>query len=879
MSKQNEDLFFSKLKEVFIGAEVEGESGFINLMRIKSGYFDSVIDQLMNEINEKTRDFPDFREEMYDKLYTFFKTYFSESGSIYFRYTPLKSKVYEKVYSNQNDIALFWKTYMLYYVKTDRLWNHLSISFPSDDATYKINFDVSKLEHKGDNQKREIIYNLKRIQEDEITFEVEHSSGGRRTKPDLIMRELRSADVSIDEENLARILRIFEKQNEVDYFINKDAKSFLEEQFDLWLKNYIFDDESDFSERRLRELKALKDICFKVIAFISQFEDELVKIWNKPKFVLNSDYIVTLDRLVKEKDNFSVIEHICSQEGFDAQRKEWEELGLLESFDKSKLYIETLDRKKLSEEYQNLPIDTKYFDDDTKFGILSLFENLDEELDGWLIHSENYQALKTLLPKYEGRIKSIYIDPPYNTDASAILYKNNYKDASWLTLMENRLTLAQPLLTSHGIICVAIDDEECAPLHLMLKQMFSKPIGIAVVRSNPAGRKTKGKFAPAHEYAIFFGKSEDSIPGSLEKTEKSLARYPKIDEKGRFAWQNFIRSGSNDKREDRPRQFYPIFVDDKDSIRIPRMKWIESKREYVLEEKPKDNEKAVYPIAEKNGVIVEKNWQRGHRRVSKEPDEFRVRRGKNGEISIDFKTRMDVSSLPITWWEDKKYASANYGAAEIKNLFGEKVFDYAKSLKLVQDCLRASSLENEEIALDFFSGSATTAHAVMALNAEDGASRKFIMIEMGDYFKDIVIPRVKKVAYSLSWKNGKAQKADGRGVFCKYYDLEQYEMTLKKTVYKESHPFVDFDSKTVYQQYIFLKDQKLLDAMKLDYGKDKVIIDLASSYPNVDLSETLSNLTGKRIHKVSKDWVEFEDNERIEFSKLDFHRIRPLIWW
>jgi adenine specific DNA methylase Mod len=879
MSKQNEKLFFDKLKEVFIGAKVEGKSGFINLMRMKSGYFDSIMQELVREITTKTKDFPDFREEMYDKLFTFFKTFFSESGSIYFRYTPLKSKVYEKVYSNQNDIALFWKTYMLYYVKTERLWNYLSINFETDEMTYKVNFDVSKLEHKADSQKREIIYELKEIQENDITFGVEYSIGGRKSKPDEILRELKKSEISVDEEELDRIFRIFEKQNEVDYFINKDAKGFLKEQFDLWLKGYLFDDESDFSERRLKELKALKDVCFKVIEFISQFEDELVKIWNKPKFVLGTNYIVTLDRLVKKEHDFALVESIINDEGFDLQKKEWEKLGLMKSFEKSKLYTDTLDGKRLSKEYEHLPIDTKYFDNRTKLHILNSFESLDEELDGWLIHSENYQALKTLLPKYEGRIKSVYIDPPYNTDASAILYKNNYKDSSWLTLMENRLTLVQRMLTPDGIICVAIDDEEFAPLNLLMKQIFNKPVGIAAVRSNPAGRKTKGKFAPAHEYAVFYGKSEDSIPGSLEKTEKSLARYPKKDEKGRFAWQNFIRSGSHDKRIDRPKLHYPIFVDDKNGFRIPKMKWVESERQYILEEKPKENEQVVYPIVEKDGVVVEKNWQRGHSRVSKEPDEFRIRRGEKGEISIDFKTRMDIYSLPITWWDDKKYASANYGAAEIKDLFGEKVFDYAKSLKLVQDCLKASSLEESEIVLDFFSGSATTAHAVMALNSEDKGKRKFIIVEMADYFKDIAIPRVKKVAYSFSWKNGKAQKADGKGIFCKYYDLEQYEMTLKKTVYRESHPFVDFDNKSIYQQYVFLKDQKLLDVMSLDYEKNRATVDLTILYPNVDLSETLSNLAGKKIKKANKDWVEFEDNERVEFDKLDFRRIKPLIWW
>lgn len=185
---QKEKLFFDQLKDIFIGAKIEGDSGFINLMRIKSAYFDVIFKELNKEIEEKTKEFPDFREEMFDKLYTFFKTYFSESGSIYFSYTPLKTKIYEKIYSPNKDVMLFWKTRMLYYVKTDRLWNSLTIDFDEDGVKYKINFDVSKLEHKKANEKREIIYELKEIKDKEITFNVLYSEKGRKTKIDEILK-------------------------------------------------------------------------------------------------------------------------------------------------------------------------------------------------------------------------------------------------------------------------------------------------------------------------------------------------------------------------------------------------------------------------------------------------------------------------------------------------------------------------------------------------------------------------------------------------------------------------------------------------------------------------------------------------------------------
>ncbi|MCD6215120.1 MAG: site-specific DNA-methyltransferase, partial [Candidatus Desulfofervidus sp.] len=441
---QKEKLFFDQLKDIFIGVKIEGESGFINLMRIKSAYFDVIFKELNKEIEEETKDFPDFKEEMFDKLYTFFKTYFSESGSIYFNYTPLKSKVYERIYSPNRDVILFWKTHMLYYVKTDRLWNNLTIDFDENGVRYKINFDVSKLQHKKANEKREIIYELKEIKDREITFNVLYSERGRKTKSDEILRAFRKENIHLDEERLLNLFRTYEKQNEVDYFINKNAEQFLKEQFDLWLKNYLFDDESDFSEKRLKQLKVLKEIAYKVIDFVAQFEDELVKIWNKPKFVLNSNYVITLDRIAKKDGGIEFIEKIVKHKGFEEQKKEWKDLGILDELDESKLFINTLNGKELSKEFQFLPIDTKYFDEDIKLELLSLFDDLDKELDGWLIHSENYQALKTVLPKFREKVQTIYIDPPFNKEQDAdYFYSVKYKDATWITLLENRLHLAR----------------------------------------------------------------------------------------------------------------------------------------------------------------------------------------------------------------------------------------------------------------------------------------------------------------------------------------------------------------------------------------------------------------------------------------------------
>jgi adenine-specific DNA-methyltransferase len=157
----------------------------------------------------------------------------------------------------------------------------------------------------------------------------------------------------------------------------------------------------------------------------------------------------------------------------------------------------------------------------------------------------------------------------------------------------------------------------------------------------------------------------------------------------------------------------------------------------------------------------------------------------NGEISIDFKTRMDEESLPITWWDEKKYASANYGAAELKELFIEKGFDFAKSKKLVSDCIVACGTGINGIVLDYFAGSGTTAHAVINLNREDGGSRKYIMVEMGEYFDTVTKPRVQKVIYSEDWKDGKPVSRKGISHAFKYLRLESYEDTLNNIVIEE----------------------------------------------------------------------------------------------
>ena len=266
-------------------------------------------------------------------------------------------------------------------------------------------------------------------------FDVMYSS--RTTKIDSIVKS-----TNIPNTILHKAFRAFEKQTEVDFFINKNAKAFLTEQLDLYLHQMLLNEENVFDQKRLDQIKVIKEFALKIIDFISQFEDELVRVWNKPKFVLNSNYVITIDRIKEE-----TVEKIERHPNLQEQIDEWKELGIVDDeFDFS---------EREEEKYRHLPIDTKHFKD-LEVEILDAFDNIDEALDGRLIRSENYQALITLQNKFNNKIQCIYIDPPFNTGKD-FEYVDKYQDSSWLTLMNDRLSFVNSLLSEDGSLWLHLD--------------------------------------------------------------------------------------------------------------------------------------------------------------------------------------------------------------------------------------------------------------------------------------------------------------------------------------------------------------------------------------------------------------------------------------
>ncbi|MEM5777612.1 MAG: site-specific DNA-methyltransferase [Candidatus Aenigmatarchaeota archaeon] len=865
-----EKKFYEKLRDIFIGAKVEGQGGFINLMKIKSKYYQKIESYLKADIEDALQKYPNFRDELFDKLYTFFNRYFSENGSIYFNSTPFHNNIYEKVYTDNRDVILFWKTRMLYYVKTDRIFR----SMPVELDGKKFYFDALTVENKKANEKRELIYELKEVREDKtVVFNVIYSERGRTTKTEDILRELRKKGITdIKEEDLERAFRVFEKQSEVDYFINKNAKQFLKEQFDLWLYQYLTDINTEWTHERIEQIQILKKIAYKLIDFVSQFEDELVKIWNKPKFVRNSNYVITLDRIANKEDGLSIIEKLKTHKGWNEQVKEWIELGILGSEPDA-----LIENNQLKRQYQYLPIDTKYFKD-LEIEILSLFDNLDEELDGWLIKSENYQALNTILPKFKGKVKAIYIDPPYNTGSDEFLYKDKYKHSSWLTMMENRLQLAREFLKEDGVIFVSIASNlgqynEYHRLGLLLEEIMDKRIvDLIWKRRSGSGSYVISGATEVHEYIMCYGKEKADLFKNLLPREK-IKEFNNRDEVGIFKWHDLVINQYT--KDERPNLFYGVVYN-----------FIEDYLDFEKSEKDinPDSEIIIYPSKSGKSVwtMTKKSMQEVYNRGV-----IKVIKDKKGNYKIKIKKYLFnkdelINGYPIKSilndedlpWE---IGTTAHATKELNDLLPSVSFDTVKPVNLIKTLLYVSTLKND-IVLDFFAGSGTTAHAVMKLNKEDGGKRKFILIEMADYFYSIILPRIKKLAYSIGWINNNPVLNDSNGysLFVKYYELEQYEDTLSMLVYEDNEPL--FVKNNIYNQYIFMPDKKLTETVLVDFEQNDIDVNFDKIFPFIDLAESLSNLRGKRIKKYHKNLLYFED-EVIDLNRLNTKDIVNFIYW
>ena len=638
---------------------------------------------------------------------------------------------------------------------------------------------------------------------------------------------------------LRKHLEDYAAKNSSDYFIHKDLRAFLRRELDFYVKNEMMRldevEAADFDRDlapRLRTIRAFRAVAHDLIDFMAQLEEFQKKLWLKRKFVVQCDWCITMD-LVPEKLRDEVLAN-------EAQQAEWKRLGV-DAEPKADNLTATDARM----------VDTKFFDETFKAKLLAAIPDLDARTDGVLVHSENFQALRLMQERYKGQVKCIYIDPPYNAQSSEILYKNNFKHSSWLSLISNRIEESLPVFKKDTVQIVAIDEVEDKKLGLLLARLFpSKNNDCISIVHNPTGQQGDG-FSYTHEFAYFTFNLASTKLGEENRDE------PNRDSKPDVRPLRNVSSGRNHFRDSAATCFYPIFVKGGKVVGFGDV-CADSFHPAGINVTRNDGIVEVYPIDPQGR---ESKWNFGRDTVE----------GIKSELFAEYDSQKrvwDVIRRKVVFrykslWSDKRYSANSYGSAILNQILPNNPFTFPKSIYNVRDCLSiGTGPDKSSIILDYFAGSGTTGHAVIDLNRQDrekgiDANRKYILVEMGEHFDTVLKPRIEKVVYSPDWKDGKPENTDKGISHCfKYLTLESYEDTLNNLELKKpdgAAPDLLGEDEYLLRYMLDVEARGSLlstDDFRhpFDYGM-KIAADSSGAWTRrrIDLVETFNWLVGLRV--------------------------------
>lgn len=631
---------------------------------------------------------------------------------------------------------------------------------------------------------------------------------------------------------LGRHLNRYTARNTMDYFVHKDLGGFLRQELDFFLKNEVLraddvigDQSAETLQLALSRMRVVRFIGEKIIDFLAQIEDFQKRLFEKKKFVVQTDYCLTLDRV---PDAFYP-EIVANQAQLDA----WRELYRLDKWPEDLFWRGEIDAAFL-QHHPYLMVDTAFFDADFKARLLATFDDLDAATDGLLLHSENFQALNLLQTKHGGQVKCIYIDPPYNTGNDAFIYKDNFRHSSWLAMMENRLSVGHYLLTEDGVIFVSLDDNEQAQLKQLGDSLFGKENFVTNViwQKVYAPKNSARYFSEDHDYLLTYAKNKGIWrPNLLPRSEEAVARYINPDDDPRGPW--------------------------KPSDLLARNPY--SKGQYEI----------VGPTGKRFQNPTGTYWRVSKEKFQELDSDRRIWWGEDGNnvpALKRFLSEVREGVVPQTLWTYEEVGHTQDAKRQLLAFVtferNEDVLNTVKPIGLVRRILQISTLpDTSEWMVDFFAGSGTTGHAVINLNREDGGNRKYILVEVGDYFNTMLKPRLQRVAFSANWKDGVPQDKDGLSHLFKYQRLESYEDALNNIrVQQPEGPqrrllYDEFDDYQIHYMLDFETQgsPSLLtqDAFEKPFAY-QLLIQRGHETPQietVDLIETFHYLIGLHVHR------------------------------
>ena len=812
---------------------------------------------------------------IYNHLYTFFGRYYEE-GDFISKRRYSRNERYAIPY-NGEEVYLHWANSDQYYVKTDEHFRNYDWEAPTGvKVQFRLkNADVEQNNVKGEKRffipvSKDTRWNAAETEQNVtgetviVPFEYRPLTGeeakryGNRNQQDSIVATAASeiparmtdhpathlaftqqyrTDGGGSATRLEHHLRQYVRRNNSDFFIHKDLSSFLNRELDFYLKNEVLNLETvsnageDLAEGWFQQLRLTKAIGGQIIDFLAQVENFQKMLWEKRKFVTEAQYCITLGTI--DPDFYPEI--LAN----DCQWTEWRDLFGVADDDRTVEYLG---------QHPALVFDTCHFQVDFTDRLLASFDDVVAITDGLLVHGDNWQALNMLRETYRERVQCFYLDPPYNTGDSTILYKNGYMNSSWLSLMADRMALSMPFLLDDFAMFVAIDDFEMVDLCRLIDSRFSTMRReMVVVNHHPQGGKA-ATLSTTHEYMIVCVNDKGGLTLTGRTKNDEVERRP------------FKRSGTAESnfRYARPNSFYAVLVSP-------------DTHEVVGLEPPPDKDKTdyptgntddgwvrVYPMGENDDERVWRNaYESGLQLLAAQKLECTKQKTIYQLIDPADRTPSLVSN-----WVDTRYNAGTWGANLLGDIMGRRnAFPYPKSVYTVEDALYSARIRSGGYCADYFAGSGTTGHAVINLNREDGSERKFILVEMGEYFDTVLLPRIKKVTFSPEWKDGKPQRdateeeAERSPRIVKYVRLESYEDALDNIQFDQPDGELPFYKDDEYLLKYMLRwetreSETLLNVCKMTSPftyRLRVHVNGEQKERSVDLPETFNYLLGLHV--------------------------------
>ena len=764
--------------------------------------------------------------EVYDHLFGFFRRYYSQGDFLAKR--VYKPGVYAIPYEGE-EVALHWANKDQYYIKTSDYLHDYAFRLRPDDETnpMRVHFrlaDAAEGEH--DNVKategKDRVFILAETGETGRDFIGEEDGG--QDKELVIRFEYRPATLTdwsedeIDEKNkppvqkdlialatkrvlaltdtalmpwitelgkqhviasgeraefsrLEAHLQRYTARNTYDYFIHKDLEAFLRRELDFYIKNEVMhlDDVENESvprvEQYLSKIKVIRKIAGKIIEFLAQLEDFQKKLWLKKKFIVETQYCITVG-CIPEAFYGEIVEN-------RSQLKEWAELNVIDEIIGGQTSADNKFNVGFLKDHPTLVMDTRHFDVRFTARLLEAISEVDEQTDGVLFHSDNFQALSLMQARYREGVKCIYIDPPYNTEKDEFIYKDTYKRSSWLALIEDRIRLTRRLLAQDGLFMSSIDEHETAHLRAVCERQFGNDGFAAELVWNTQHSQQSGLFAPYHEYVQVYTNTpakdlENFLGGEGEIVAGAMKKPSSANPPSEFTFPAGVRWDANNGTE-----LFGTWGDvEKVELVNGRMYCEDQKLKYQVTLKAGWTQKhqmdqffsGIRPVIDSKGQEVVCFFFSG-----------------TGKLKI-IKKRSRVTPNTIL----PAFGTVSAATASLKDMFGEDVFGRPKPVSMIKYLVGLpTGAGGRQLVLDFFAGSGTTGHAVIALNRTDSKFNLGLMlIEVGAHFDRVLLPRIKKVTFAPEWKGGKpkclatSEEAKRSPRIIKVVRLESYEDAL-----------------------------------------------------------------------------------------------------